>query len=197
MIYGIRAKERYFEKTDIKCPRCGAEGLEMRIFVEYAHMMWIPTLPIGKTAVTYCTSCRETLKPEQMPRSLKVQYGNRKSLARPLLWMYSGLGVIAILSVIIIAGIIRKQQRTARYMKDLQKGDILEIKRTANAYTLFKIAAIRSDSVFVMTNRYETNKESGLSEIKDKDPFTGEVLLFLKKDLNKMYKDGKIVGVER
>lgn len=40
------------------CPRCGRRTLEAFTRYEYLHILWIPAVPIERTACARCTSCK-------------------------------------------------------------------------------------------------------------------------------------------
>ncbi len=62
MVYGTRAKQLgSFQVKDIPCPYCEqTENQNVSIFGRYAHVMWIPLFPIGKTPIAECTHCKRT-----------------------------------------------------------------------------------------------------------------------------------------
>jgi hypothetical protein len=97
MIYGTRAKFLgNFQVKDIPCPYCKeVENQNMSIFGKYAHVMWIPLFPIGKTPVAECTRCKRTYDKSEFSEKMNLighELGNRVQSPK---WMWSGLGIIA------------------------------------------------------------------------------------------------------
>ena len=76
---------------------------------------------------------------------------------------------------------------------------IFEIKTKDNQYTLYKVDNVQGDSVFVHPNQYETNKESGLNDLKAKGDasYSEEITPFLKSELRQMLEKGEITDIDR
>lgn len=108
MIYGIRGKFLgNFQVKDIPCPYCKeVENQNMSIFGRYAHVMWIPFFPIGKTPIAECTHCKRTYDKSEFSEKMHVigrELGTRVSSPK---WMWSGVFIIA--GLILIGTIIDK-----------------------------------------------------------------------------------------
>jgi hypothetical protein len=80
-----------------------------------------------------------------------------------------------------------------------KSGDNLEIKTKENQYTVYKVDEVQGDSVFIRINEFETNKLSGLGELKAKGEksYSEEVYSFSKTELKTMLAEGEIIDVER
>lgn len=133
-----------------------------------------------------------------MPEPLRVAYHNLKQQTKTPLWMFSGLTLVAIL---ITWGVVSDQQKDARNAKLILaplKGDIFEVKSGGN-YTLYKVNEVVGDTIYILYNQYETNKISGLSDLKKKGNmgYVDVVEAYLKKDLKAMFDDGKIIDIIR
>jgi len=97
MIYGTRAKFLgNFQVKDIPCPYCEeVENQNMSIFGRYAHVMWIPFFPIGKTPVAECTRCKRTYDKSEFSDKMHMigrELGSRVSSPK---WIWSGVFIIA------------------------------------------------------------------------------------------------------
>jgi hypothetical protein len=55
---------------------------------------------------------------------------------------------------------------------------------------------VLGDSVFVQINDYETNKVTGLNDLK-KEAYSEEVMGFSKAELKQMLEKGEIIDIER
>jgi hypothetical protein len=200
IIYGSKAKQVAKEIISEKCINCGTQlSIDMHVFQKYAHIFWVPLFPIGKTGVSQCDHCKQVLKLNEMPPSIKMAYENLKAQSKIPIWMFSGLALIALL---IVSGMIsakNKDEKNAKLIVAPQKGDIFEIKTKEKKYTLYKVADVTTDSVFVLINSFESNVEKGIRDIKIKgeSSFIDDAYGFSKKELKMMLDDGEILDIDR
>lgn len=200
IIYGSKATQIATEHILDKCSNCGTQNsVQMTVFQKYAHVFWIPFFPIGKTAVTECSHCKQVLEKKDFTGNLKSDYELIKSNSKTPIWTFSGL---ALISVFIIMGEIsdkQKDEKNAKLILTPQKGDIYEIKKDYKHFTLYKVDKIAGDTVFVWVNQYETNQVSGISDLKSKgnDAFIQEPFPILKTDLKVMLDEGEIMDIDR
>ena len=89
-----------------------------------------------------------------------------------------------------------KDERNAKFIASPRSGDIFEIKTSNNQYTLYKVTLVQGDSVFVAPSNYETNKKTGLADLKKKE-FSAELMGFSLGDLKRMLEEDEIVDVDR
>ena len=197
IIYGSKSKELRKEILTDPCQNCGTQNcIEMHVFQKYAQVFWIPFFPMGKTAVSQCGHCKQLLKLKEMPASLKASYENLKAEIKTPIWMFSGLALVAVLIAIGVISEKNKGEKNARLILTPQSGDIFEVKTAENQYTLYKVDQIQGDSVFVQVNNYETNKITGLNDLKKKD-YSEEVLGFTKAELKQMFDKEEIIDIDR
>ena len=80
-----------------------------------------------------------------------------------------------------------------------QSGDIFEIKTRDNQYTLYKVENIEGDSAFIRANQFESNKISGLADLKRKGEGAYSEFVFpvAKTELKQMLEKGEILDIER
>jgi len=200
IIYGSKTTQVASENINDKCSNCGTQNsIQMIVFQKYAHVFWIPIFPIGKTAATQCSHCKQVFQKKEFTGNLNNDFENLKSKSKTPIWTFSGLALIAAL---IIWGTISSRQndeKKSKFILTPQKGDIYEIKKDYNQYTLYKVENIVGDTVFVLVNLYETNKISGLSDLKGKgdEAFIQESLPILKADLKVMLDKGQIIDIDR
>jgi hypothetical protein len=197
IIYGTKATQLANERVTEKCPNCGTQNsIEMYVFQKYAHVFWIPLFPTGKTAVSECSHCKQVLKQKEMPAALKASYDNVKAQYKTPIWTFSGL---ALLAIAISLGVYTDKQDAARNAKlilEPKTGDIFEIRTAERNYTLYKVENVMGDSVLIAANNFETNKISGLNELKEKG-FSNELYSYHKNELKKMLEEGEIMDIER
>lgn len=200
IIYGSKATQVVTENLTDKCSSCGTQNsIRITVFQKYAHVFWIPFFPIGKTGVTECSHCKQVLHKKEFTGNLNRSYETLKSNSKTPIWTFSGL---ALLSGLLIFGIISSKvndEKNAKLILTPQKGDIYEVKMDYKQYTLYKVDNVVGDTVFVLVNQYETNKITGLTDIKNKgdQSFIQEPLPLLKTELNSMFEKGKIIDIDR
>ena len=200
IVYGSRSKQLAKEITTEKCANCDTHSsIEMYVFQRYAHVFWIPLFPVGKTIATQCNHCKQVLKQKEMSSSLKQVAYNLKSTAKTPIWMFSGLALLAILITSAVISDNKKKERNALLITAPQSGDVFEVRTEDNQYTLFKVEDVQADTVLVLVNNYQTNKSSGLSEIKSKGEkaYSDEIYTIARKDLKDMFDKGKILDINR
>ena len=200
VIYGSKATKLATESIAEKCSNCETQNsIQMSVFQKYAHVFWIPFFPIEKTGVTQCSHCKRVLQKNEFPENLSKKYDAIKSRAKTPFWTFSGLAIVAILVIINIMDDRQSSARNAQIILSPQKGDIYEVKRNYEQYTLYKVEKVTGDTVFLLANRYETNKITGLTDLKNKgdEAYNGNALPILRKDLKTMLDKGEIVGIDR
>lgn len=200
IIYGSKATSISSEISTDKCPSCDtAKSVQITIFQKYAHIFWIPTFPIGKTGVSVCSHCKQVLEKKEFTRSLNDNYETLKIKSKTPIWTFAGLMVIATLIIAITINGQQNDEENRKLIASPQKGDIYEIKLDYKQYTLYKVNDIRGDTVFILMNQFETNKISGLTELKDKGEsnFIQEPIPMLKSELTAMLERGDIMDIER
>lgn len=197
IIYGIRSKAVKTEYIAEPCPNCNtANSIQMHVFQKWAHIFWIPFFPVGKTGVSQCTHCQQVLAYKDMTPSLKLSYGNVKSGASTPIWTFSAIPLI--MAIFVFAYIHGKQnaERITKMIPALQKNDVLHLKIGNNAYSLSKITRVHADSVFFVNNKFQTDGESGLEDLKNKDYDIEERFLTVA-ELKEMNKKDEVINIDR
>jgi hypothetical protein len=199
LIYGSKATLLAKEILVEKCTSCGTmNSVELSLFQKYAHIFWIPFFPMGKTGVSQCQHCRQVLKLNEMPESVRVSYDNLKKQSKTPVWIFAGPGLVVLIIIMITISEKQKDSRNAKLILSPQKGDIFEVK-SGNNYTLYKVSNVVEDTVYIFFNQFETNKITGLSDLKQKgnEAYTDIVQPFLKSDLKDLFDKGKIIDIDR
>jgi hypothetical protein len=200
IIFGSRAKLLASKSTLETCNNCGTQqSVHLSIFQKYAHVFWIPFFPLGKTAVSECGHCKQALRTNEFPPSTKLSYDNLKRESKTPFWMFSGLALVAIFVVFSSYESKQNHKKNAALIQAPVKGDVFEIKTQDNQYTLYKVAGVEGDSVLIRFNRYETNKITGLSDLKRKgdEGYSEDIYSFGKSELKQMFEKGEIRDIER
>ncbi len=200
IVYGVRSKELAKEMVSHTCENCGTQNsIDLYVFQKYAHVFWIPFFPAGKTGVSVCNNCKQVLKLKQMPPQLAERYERLRSEEKTPVWMFSGLGVLAVL---IVAGVIfskQKDEKNALLITSPHQGDVFEVRTKEQQYTLYKVYEVKGDSAYIQLSNYETNKPSGLVDLKAKGAaaYTQDIYSFSKTELQQMLQSGEIIDIQR
>lgn len=200
LIYGTKLTEIATENLSDKCPHCGtANSLQLSVYQKYAHVFWIPFFPSGKTGATECSHCKQVLQHKEFGSNVAATYETIKSQAKTPLWTFSGL---VLLAALIVFGVISSKQNNAKNAELIstpQKGDVYEIKLDYKQYTLYKVDDVVGDSVFLRVHQYETDKRTGIADLKKKgdEAYAEDILPMVKTDLKSMLDKGEIMDVER
>ena len=200
IIYGSRAKQLAKETISESCPHCQTpNSIDMYVFQRYAHVFWIPFFPVGKTGASQCGHCKQVLKLRQMPSSLRIAYDNVAARTKTPYWTFA---LSAIIAALIINGIIQSgmhDARTSKLVQAPQPGDILEVKKGAEIYTLYKVADVRSDSFSVYPLMYSVTKQSGLSKLESGQyaQYSEERKMYPRELLSVLLHKGEILDVIR
>jgi hypothetical protein len=199
IIYGSRATQLAKETISDPCPHCQSSNtLDLYVFQRYAHIFWIPFFPIGKTGVCRCAHCKQALKPREMPSPLRSAYTALAGKKKAPVWTFTGIALIGVLIIGSLTQSGRHDARTSALVKAPQAGDILEVKKSAGVYTLYKIAEVRPDSVAVLPLLYSVDNPSGLSKLESGSyGYAAEPKMYSRENLSVLVHAGEILDVIR
>lgn len=202
LIYGNRAtKTGHQSLFGVKCPNCQTrDSLEMYSFSRYVHLFWIPLFPYKKEAVTQCNHCKQVLHKKEFSSELQSKFEEMKGSIKTPYWQFAGLLLIGVLVAVGINDAAEDNKKDKDYLTSPKTGDIYQIRTEDGNYTLYKVAEVKNDSVYVMVNQYQTNKITGLTkkEITAPTSYSEDELLPLSKtELLQMKEKRKILGVKR
>lgn len=200
IVYGIRGKLLKNEISTVSCPNCNtANSIQMNVFQRWAHIFWIPFFPIGKTGVSQCLNCKQVLKLKEMPASLRLSYDNLKAQSSTPIWTFTGIGVIIVIAIFGYFGEKQTAKRISKWVLAPQKNDIYHVKLKNDHYTLYKVDHIVGDTVYLALNKYETDREDGLSDMAAKGDTAYDLAQqgLPKSLLIDMAKEGSILDIDR
>jgi len=175
------------------CLECKSFGLNITIFKEYFHILFIPFFPSGiKTSTVYCPNCCRTIRYDSLQQTYE------KATKNPV-YLYSGLLLIGSLLVTLIYVNIQTQKEKKRLVLNPQSGDVYLVRSDddrSTQYYFLRVTKIRQDSVFAFPSNFVYNRY--VSRFGEDDFFVAnEELVFSKSELLEMLDDGKINAVER
>lgn len=180
-----------------RCENCGEQmSVTIHVFQKYVHFFWIPFLPAGKTGISECANCKQTLTEKQMPASLLATYQNLKSAAKIPIWMFSGAALFVVLFIALKINEQNKSRENAKLILAPKVGDVLEVKNKDKQYTLCKIVDLRGDSVLLISNKYQSSDPAGLSALKD-SAYSEEISYIAKPELKKLFDKGDVIDIHR
>ncbi|MEI8075218.1 MAG: hypothetical protein WCH78_10755 [Bacteroidota bacterium] len=111
-------------------------------------------------------------------------------------WM-SFLSVVIILLAIWYASDQRKQaKQNAIFIEAPLVGDVVEVKAKEEKYVLLKVVTVKSDSIFLRANNYQSNSVAGLGPLKD-STYLGDISYLSRVEYKKMFDKGEILEVDR
>ncbi|MBO0357935.1 zinc-ribbon domain-containing protein [Hymenobacter sp. BT186] len=86
----------------VACVHCGTTtSLTSTVVSRYFHLFWIPAFPIGKTSVTVCQHCKQTLTAREMPAAYQVPVQAIQAQARIPLTNFALLILLGVAMVFI------------------------------------------------------------------------------------------------
>lgn len=197
IIFGSAGKEIASGKIRAACINCQEQNsINMFIVQHYTHIYWIPFFPATKKAISECTNCKQVLETIQFPESYKSDYKDINFRAKTPIWMFTGLGIMAV--IIVAAFIASRQNETenAELVLLPKKGDIYQIKLPNEQYTLYKVDKVEGNAVYIFENEYTTDKVEGTEDLLLK-PFYKESLPVMKSSLKIMLEKGEIIDIDR
>lgn len=199
LIFGSRASKIASETLEDKCANCARHTVQVFVFQKYAHLFWIPLFPIGKSTITECSHCKKISTLKESSSTLSGIYHSPVSGVKTPIWTYSGIGVMVVLVTWAIFIDKQKVERNARIILNPVYGDVYEVKKGHDQYTLFKVDDVIEDTVYLFVSQYETNKASGLASLKNKgdDAYSDASEPMLLNDLKSMLEKGEIIDIDR
>ena len=82
----------------LTCQYCQTTGnLAVSVVARYAQLFFIPVLPLGKTSVTVCGHCRQTLRTGEQPAAYLAPVAAVVARAKTPIWHFAVLGVFGAL----------------------------------------------------------------------------------------------------
>ena len=198
IVYGTNAAHVKSDRSTVPtCPNCEENGsLVSSVFSKHAYLYWIPMFPIGMTGGTQCEKCGHTMEGAGMTPEVKEAFDDFKKGAKPKIWQFSGLAIIAALIIWFNISSSQDKKNELAVLADPMKGDVYDYK-TDSGYSTMIVRARMGDSIYVSINEYETDQKSGVSEIDTKEYYSKDQFGVHKSRIEEMYEEGTIFGVNR
>ena len=191
IIYGSR--EKVLKQSPFpghSCTNCGQEDTYMVVSCLYGHIFWIPLFPVRKTLRVVCANCKHVAKPKELGGEVRGLANKLKKSVRYPLYMYSGLGVIALIVIGFMAVAFMSNQRYKKYLETPQVNDIYFLENSNEtsefAYYLWKVIVVEGDSVHVSPNAYQYNSLA-ITKLEPEDGFYDVFYTYHKNQLKELY----------
>lgn len=197
IIYGYESTERHTTYVSGECPACGNDyATQLTIFMKYAHVFWLPFFPLGKIGITHCQECDYESEVKHMPPEFITAYDKVKASIRPPAWMFAGIVLVVVAILVGTIGSMFNDAQNAQYVQNPQKGDCYEIRLEKDEYTLYKVAKVQEEWVFIQVNEYKTDGIEGVAALYQRS-FAEKAIPLPKKRIQEMYEEGVIRNVQR
>lgn len=199
IFYGTKASRlKDGQINNVTCPNCeNLTSMSYGIFGKYFYIYWIPIIPIGKTNVLECNSCKKTFKLKELPEQIKHKFELVKHKGIPFLH-FSGLAIIICAITYFSYTNAQHKEDEILFVKAPAIGDIYSYKvpDTGN-YSTMKVTKVTNDSVYVIYNDYLVTKSTGISQIDKTSNYNEEFGSLSKEEIINLYDKEIIYNIDR
>ena len=181
------------------CNRCGSEASYIRVIQNYFHIFWIPVFPYNKRLRIVCKDCSHLEKPKNVSPQFQDIARQLKASVKTPLWMFSGLGVVAlgILAILILGKQLDKLDQ--EFINNPEVGDVYLYERHTFSndliYSYLKVSAIAEDSIFLYSG--VLNYDRYPLKFDPEDAFYIRPIGVHKSEVLRMYQNDEILNVRR
>lgn len=181
------------------CPGCGApDTLRLSVFGRYAHVYWLPLLPLGKTGAAQCTQCQLVLRPKELPTPIKAEFRELRTRTRTPLRHCLGLLLLGAAALGSFGAGAWQQMQVRERLAHPHIGDLYQVRSEAPGYfTLLRVTAVNGNSVRLQQNNYETDREAEVEQLNLPENYDAEPFDLTQLDLQIMKQQQQLVAVQR
>jgi hypothetical protein len=144
------ARIKTYTDHEHQCSDCKDFDLQVKVYKDYYHFMFIPIFPNGvKTVKIHCKKCGEPYRSD----SLQKQYELR---TRNPFWLYSGIILVGLIGLGAVAAVYTNDYLTTRFVEAPRPGDVFRIhdkQRTTSAFA--KVTRVAGDTIYFFDNRVD------------------------------------------
>ncbi|MFD2785587.1 hypothetical protein [Hymenobacter rubripertinctus] len=198
LIYGYQTSHLLTEPVEGSCPACAAaDSLRMSVFGRYAHLYWVPLLPIGKTGASECRQCGQVVGAKEMAPQLRQSLRELKQRSRAPWWHFAGLLLAVVgLGWALVAN-SNDERANQSFITLPHRGDLYHVRTSNGHYSLWKVQDVAGNAVKLLANNYEIDNQTKVSELNRPENFAPDALELTRYDLEIMLEKDEIVDVER
>ncbi|MBD2716512.1 hypothetical protein KBK19_15830 [Microvirga sp. STR05] len=198
LIYGYKTTHLVTKPAAGSCPVCATCGaLQLSVFGRYAHIYWIPLVPLGKGGQSACSNCQQVVPAKQLSPQLKQELQELKSQVRAPWWHFAGLALLAVGLGLALIGRSNQHTENLSFIQQPRAGDVYRIRTKDGNYSLLKVQGVSGNTVRLLRNNYETSKVTSLEGLNKPIRFAREPMELTLLDLQIMVEKDEIMDIER
>ena len=214
LIYGTNAKvvEAPGDAEPSSCPSCGEQALRAHVLMRYAHVFWIPFVPIGKKVVFACDHCQLQLEGKKAQPALTPAASAAKAAAKRPFYHFAGVALLAVLVGIGAVQAQKNSRNTEAWVAAPAVGDyyILDgddllggLGDPLLTYVVARVDGVSEDQVDVTLGTYGYSRLSGArqavedGDINAADYFAEEPTPLPRSELSAWLDQGDLISVIR
>lgn len=181
------------------CASCNSEDAHVVVSASYWHVFWIPIFPYKKQLTIVCGNCSLETKPKHVSEEVRQFAKKLKSTVKFPFYMFSGIGLIAVLIAVFAFMGFQDNQKMEGYLENPQANDIYFLydkeEPSDYKYYLWKATEVKGDSVYVTFNSFHYNYEP--TSLESEDGFYEMSLAMHKVSLKELYDKDELRTVQR
>jgi hypothetical protein len=193
IIYGWRTKPLGSEPLAHVCSACGGDSLKLHVFHRYAHVYWIPLIPLGKIAVLECPSCGKVFeKKTWTPEDRSAAQGPLRKFRVPLT-DFAGLAAILALVAFGIVHDRQEMSHTQSLHHAPAKGDYVVLRAPANddhPYRIVRVHTVAGEKIEVSAAQFAYKSVDGARKHLDSGKLQDADFAGRPKELSRSQYDG-------
>jgi hypothetical protein len=183
---------------NVTCPNCENQtSMTYSVFGKYAYLYWIPVFPMGKVNILECNHCKRTYKLKELPEQIQRKFETEKHTGIPLLH-FSGLAIIVLAIAYFAYSSSKHKEDEAVFIKTPAIGDVYSIKsESPGHFTTMKVTEVKNDSIYVVFNDYEIDKQSAIYKIDKASNYSDYTDGYTKEEIVSLYENKTIYNIDR
>lgn len=187
------------EIPGFKCPKCNEEKVLYHVTGSYAHIFWIPMIPLWRNKSFICTACESFVDKKDIPEQQEDMIKEMKKNARTPWWYFSWLILLILVMIFWFFASKQSEKNNISYLENPIIGDIYETSLLTwdYPYSLDKVVSVTETWVWLLPNIYYVDMKSALDEINIDSYYTWEIEFLEKEWLLRLYENKFILDVNR
>lgn len=179
-----------------KCPNCKSENtLHFSIYKKYTYITLVPLFPVGKYVNIECRECREVFDYDDLHENAQETLKNIKLGSS--IWMFTGSIILALFLIYSINNFLNNKDKTSVFIKNPIEGDVYNLKLSNGYYSTMRIDRVTKDAIQSTQNDYNAYLPYEVDDIDKTQNYSDRKINYSRKELNKLYEDGKIIKITR
>lgn len=198
MIFFYETKSTRIKNGVIKnvtCPHCETNtDIRYSVFGRYAYLYGIPLFPVGKKKILECNKCKATYNLKDLS-DIKQKFASEQKQNSPktLKLHFIVPIVIGLLIIIMLFISVKGEYDSKKFSENPKIGDVYFKITSSGKYSICRVTSVTKDSVFVLLNNKEIEKEEKLNTINIDSNFTTKTAGYSRQQIIDFYKNGKSI----